>query len=73
MEWAIEHCLTYGKPVAATMCIGPTGDHDGVSAGKAILDDDNDEDDGDVLMMMIYCLQVSVLCGWLELVLTSLE
>lgn len=34
MEWAIEHCLTYGKPVAATMCIGPTGDHDGVSAGE---------------------------------------
>jgi len=34
MEWAIEHALTYGKPVAATMCIGPTGDHEGVAAGE---------------------------------------
>ena len=26
MEWAIELALTYNKPVAATMCMGPTGD-----------------------------------------------
>ena len=26
MEWALELALTYNKPVAATMCIGPTGD-----------------------------------------------
>lgn len=34
MEWAIELGLTYGLPLAATMCIGPNGDHDGVSAGE---------------------------------------
>merc|ERR1712080_98051 len=34
MEWAIEHGLSYGKPVAATMCIGPNGDHDGVEPGE---------------------------------------
>jgi len=33
MEWAIEVCKTYGKPVAASMCIGPEGDMHGVSAG----------------------------------------
>ena len=26
MEWAIELALSYNKPVAATMCIGPGGD-----------------------------------------------
>ena len=26
--------LSYGKPVAATMCIGPKGDQDGVSAAE---------------------------------------
>ena len=26
MEWAIELALSYNKPVAATMCIGPCGD-----------------------------------------------
>ena len=26
MEWAIELALTYNKPVAATMCMGPNGD-----------------------------------------------
>jgi len=31
MEWAIELALSYGKPVAATMCIGPKGDETGVS------------------------------------------
>ena len=30
MEWAIEEVKSYGKPVAATMCIGPNGDEDGV-------------------------------------------
>ncbi|XP_023327836.1 betaine--homocysteine S-methyltransferase 1 isoform X2 [Eurytemora carolleeae] len=30
MEWAIELALSYNKPVAATMCIGPKGDTDGV-------------------------------------------
>ena len=34
MEWAIEHVKTYGKPVAATICIGPNGDEDGVPLGK---------------------------------------
>ena len=34
MEWAIEHVKTYGKPVAATICIGPSGDEDGVSLGE---------------------------------------
>ena len=34
MEWAIEHVKTYGKPVAATICVGPNGDEDGVSLGK---------------------------------------
>jgi len=30
-EWAIEVCKESGKPVAATMCIGPEGDLSGVS------------------------------------------
>jgi len=34
MEWALELALSYGKPVAATMCIGPKGDQDGVSAAE---------------------------------------
>nr|CAD7258602.1 unnamed protein product [Timema shepardi] len=34
MEWAIEVCKKTGKPVAATMCIGPQGDLHGVSAGE---------------------------------------
>ncbi len=34
MEWAIEVCLEAGKPVAASMCIGPEGDLHGVSAGE---------------------------------------
>ena len=34
MEWAIEVALATGKPVAATMCIGPEGDMHGVSAGE---------------------------------------
>ena len=33
MEWAIEECVRSGKPVAASMCIGPEGDLHGVSAG----------------------------------------
>ena len=34
MEWAIEHVKTYGKPIAATICIGPNGDEDGVSVDE---------------------------------------
>ena len=34
MEWAIELALSYGKPVAATMCMGPTEDGAGVSPGE---------------------------------------
>ena len=34
MEWAIEAALATGKPVAATMCIGPDGDMHGVSTGE---------------------------------------
>ena len=30
IEWAIELALEYGKPVAATMCMGPKGDAAGV-------------------------------------------
>jgi len=37
MEWAIELCKGYGKPVAATMAIGPKGDLAGVSAGECAL------------------------------------
>jgi betaine-homocysteine S-methyltransferase len=33
MEWAIEVALATGKPVAATMCIGPDGDMHGVTTG----------------------------------------
>lgn len=33
MEWAIGVCKETGKPVAATMCIGPEGDMHGVTAG----------------------------------------
>ncbi|XP_029299891.1 betaine--homocysteine S-methyltransferase 1 [Cottoperca gobio] len=32
-EWAIQVLKTTGKPVAATMCIGPEGDLNGVSPG----------------------------------------
>ncbi|CAK9299261.1 unnamed protein product [Gordionus sp. m RMFG-2023] len=34
IEWAIEACKETGKPVAATMCIGPNGDMSGVSLGE---------------------------------------
>jgi len=34
MEWAIEICKKTGKPVAATMCIGPNGDMAGVPTGE---------------------------------------
>jgi len=34
MEWAIELCKQYNKPIAATMAIGPKGDRSGVSAGE---------------------------------------
>jgi len=34
IEWAIEVCKETGKAVAATMCIGPMGDIDGVSAAE---------------------------------------
>merc|ERR1719347_333411 len=34
MEWALELALSYGLPVAATMCIGPLGDGDGVLPGE---------------------------------------
>jgi len=34
MEWAIELCKSYGKPIAATMAIGPKGDRAGVPAGE---------------------------------------
>ncbi|XP_066568078.1 betaine--homocysteine S-methyltransferase 1 [Amia ocellicauda] len=32
-EWAVQVLKASGKPVAATMCIGPEGDLNGVSAG----------------------------------------
>lgn len=34
MEWAIELALSYGLPVAATMCMGPQGDGAGVGPGE---------------------------------------
>ncbi len=34
VEWAIQLARGYGKPVAATMCIGKFGDGDGVSTGE---------------------------------------
>jgi len=34
MEWAIELCRKYNKPIAATMAIGPKGDRSGVSSGE---------------------------------------
>ncbi|XP_066972846.1 betaine--homocysteine S-methyltransferase 1-like isoform X2 [Macrobrachium rosenbergii] len=34
MEWVIEEVKKSGMPVVATMCIGVTGDHAGVSAGE---------------------------------------
>jgi len=34
MEWAIEVAQEFKLPVAATMCIGPTGDEAGVSVGE---------------------------------------
>lgn len=32
--WAVEVLKTTGKPVAATLCIGPEGDLNGVSPGE---------------------------------------
>lgn len=32
-EWAVQELKTAGKPVAATLCIGPEGDLNGVSPG----------------------------------------
>lgn len=37
MEWAIEEVKTSGLPVAATMCIGVTGDYAGVSPGQCAI------------------------------------
>ena len=34
MEWAIEVCKEFDRPVAASMCIGPEGDLHGISAGE---------------------------------------
>lgn len=32
-EWAVQFLKTTGKPVAATLCIGPEGDLNGVTPG----------------------------------------
>lgn len=32
--WAVEALKTSGKPIAATMCIGPEGDLHGVPPGE---------------------------------------
>ena len=37
MEWAIEVALETGKPVGATMCIGPTGDENQVPVGECAI------------------------------------
>ena len=37
MEWAIEVALETGKPVAATMCIGPCGDEAGTPVGECAI------------------------------------
>merc|ERR1712200_228126 len=34
MEWAIKIAVDTGKPVAASMCIGPTGDENEVPVGE---------------------------------------
>ena len=34
MEWAIEVCKEFEKPIVATMCIGPTGDMRDVPAAE---------------------------------------
>lgn len=33
-EWAVHVLKSTGKPVAATLCIGPEGDLNGVSPGE---------------------------------------
>lgn len=33
-EWAVQVLKTSGKPVAASLCIGPEGDMHGVSPGE---------------------------------------
>lgn len=33
-EWAVQVLMTTGKPVAASLCIGPEGDLNGVSPGE---------------------------------------
>ena len=66
MEWALELALSYNKPVAATMCIGPTGD------GKVSLMSEHHSDDGFVMLSVLSvssreCLQGSALSEWPEL------
>ena len=34
MEWALEAARETGKPVAATMCVGPHADMNGVPTGE---------------------------------------
>lgn len=33
-EWAVQVLKATGKPVAATLCIGPEGDLNGISPGE---------------------------------------
>ena len=37
MEWAIEVAQEFNLPVAATMCMGPCGDENGVSVGECAI------------------------------------
>merc|ERR1712183_210702 len=37
MEWAIEVAHEFNLPVAATMCMGPCGDENGVSVGECAI------------------------------------
>merc|ERR1712203_1084066 len=37
MEWAIEVAQEFNLPVAATMCMGPRGDENGVSVGEGAI------------------------------------
>merc|ERR1739848_213922 len=37
IEWAVEVALEFNLPVAATMCMGPSGDENGVSVGECAI------------------------------------
>lgn len=53
-EWAVQVLKSSGKPVAATMCIGPDGDLNGVSPGDCAV---RLVKAGKTLLKLLYCIK----------------